>query len=688
MVCPRPSYDDLIRENLRLKEEMKKFQTGPSKKISGKTGKGEDYFQDRFYSILEHVKFVVYQYSILKGGYLYISPQAYSIFGYAPEEFYRNPMLVRKLIHPDSFSSFKEHWKKLLRGEVPDFYEMKVINRNNKVLWVQQSNLLIRNKKGEPEAIEGVVIDITEQKLAEEALRQSELQKRSFLNNLPHLAWLKDVHGVYIVVNESFARRRKLTVEEITGKTDYDIYSRRDAEKYRKEDGWIIKSKEACFFEEKSRNLWFETFKAPIMNENNEVTGVTGISLDITKRKHIDEELKSYSKKLSEQNEVLRIINIELVRAKERAEESDRLKSSFLANMSHEIRTPMNAILGFSELMKSKKFSDEQKDRFIDIINSKSRQLLQIITDIIDISKIESGQIKIVDKNFSVNDLIADLEITFNSMQQQKKKPIRLVTNLEQTDENSWIFADNLRIEQILTNFLSNAYKFTEKGEIELGYQMKEDKSIVFYVRDTGIGIGKDELKFIFDPFRQVSISYDRSYGGTGLGLTISRGLAKRLGGSIWVESEINKGSTFYLKIPFKKGEESKETIKHISEIYNWENKTILIAEDEEANFEFFKMLLISTKAKIIRAVDGFEAVEKSKDLHVSLVLMDIKLPGLDGLEATKVIKKNRKTLPVIAQTAYAMSSDEQECLNAGCDAYISKPILIEAFLRLIDQFI
>ena len=424
------------------------------------------------------------------------------------------------------------------------------------------------------------------------------------------------------------------------------------------------------------------------MNENDEVTGVTGISLDITKRKQIDEELKLYSKKLSEQNEILRIINDELVRAKEKAVESDRLKSSFLANMSHEIRTPMNAILGFSDLLKSNKFSDERKERFVEIINSKSRQLLQIITDIIDISKIEAGQIKISNKNFSINDLLRDLEISYRSIQKHEKKPIKLIIKLKLTDANSWIYADKLRIDQILNNFLSNAFKFTEKGEIELGYQIKEDKTIVFYVRDTGIGISNDEMKIIFDRFRQVSSSYDRIYGGTGLGLSISRGLAGKLGGSIWVESEVNKGSTFYLRIPYTKGEKSQKLSKKTSVLYNWENKAILIAEDEDDNYSFLKMLLRPTRAKIVRAVNGLEAVEMGKDPDINLVLMDIKLPELDGLEATKIIKKNRKTLPIIAQTAYAMSSDEEGCLQAGCDAYIAKPIKIDAFLKLIDQFL
>lgn len=535
----------------------------------------------------------------------------------------------------------------------------------------------------------GSLTDITDRKLAEVDLMKSETEKRAFLNTLPHLAWLKDIDGKYLIVNESFAKSRKIKVENIIGKNDFDIYPKKNAERYRKEDQLIIETGKPWLFEEKSGKKWFETFKAPLFDKNGIVLGVTGVSLEISERKKAEEEVKAYSKKLTEQNEALQLINHELKKSKEKAEESDRLKSAFLANMSHEIRTPMNAILGFADLLKYRKLTEERKKAFIEIINSKSKQLLQIITDIIDISKIEADQIKIIQKNFCLNNLIKQQIIYFNTLKEQEKKTINIKVSYGYSDRLSWIYSDKLRIEQILTNLISNAYKFTENGEIEVGYYIDKNKWLTFYVKDTGIGLNEEEKTIIFDRFRQASSSYNRIYGGTGLGLSISKGLVEKMGGKIWVESNINEGSTFYFKIPYEPGERVITFFSGKKEVYNWENKTILVAEDEDVNFNFIENLLNPTKACILRAKTGTEAVEMCKKNHlINLVLMDIKLPGLNGLDATREIKKFRKTLPIIAQTAYAMSSDEESCLNAGCDAYVAKPIKIEPFMKLVQQFL
>ena len=537
--------------------------------------------------------------------------------------------------------------------------------------------------------ISGVILDITEKIRVQEALIASEMQKRGFLNTLPHLAWIKDTDGVYIIVNESFARSRNLTIDDVIGKTDYDIYPYNIAKKYREEDKNIIESQRPSFFEEETNGKWHETFKSPLINDKGKIAGVTGISLEITERKFAEANIREYSQKLTEQNEILRVINDELLKAKDKAEESDRLKSAFLANMSHEIRTPMNAILGFANLLKSKKQSEERKRTFIDIINSKSKQLLQIITDIIDISKIEADQIKIINKNLSLNELIRQLVTYFNTLKEQEKKPINIKMSYDRPDKSSWIYSDKVRIEQVLTNLLSNAYKFTEKGEIKIGYKIFDYKWVQFFVSDTGIGLSEEEQKVIFDRFRQASSSMNRIYGGTGLGLSISKGLAEKLGGEIWVESKVNKGSVFYLKIPYAAGEKTQTFLSKKKDSYNWENKTILVVEDEDINFTFIKTLIKPTKAIIIRAMDGLEAIELcKKNADINLVLMDIKLPKLDGLAATREVKKFRQTLPIIAQTAYAMSSDEDSCLKAGCDAYISKPIKIDAFMKLVEQFL
>lgn len=549
-------------------------------------------------------------------------------------------------------------------------------------------NVKISSIAGSSEWI-GSITDITDRKKAEVALMKSEMEKRAFLNTLPHLAWLKDLEGRYVSVNDSFAKSRERKVDDIIGKTDFDLYSKKIAEKYIKEDHLIIQTGKPWFFEEKTDTKWFETFKSPLFDKNGLVIGVTGVSLEITERKKAEEEIREYSKKLAEQNEALQLVNNELIKSKEKAEESDRLKSAFLANMSHEIRTPMNAILGFADLLKFRKLTEERKKAFIDIINSKSKQLLQIITDIIDISKIEADQIKISRKNFSLNELIRQLIIYFNTLKEQERKTIDIKVNYGLSDKNSWIYSDKVRIEQILTNLMSNAYKFTEKGEIEIGYRIDKDGGLVFHVRDTGIGLNEEEKKIIFDRFRQANSTFNRIYGGTGLGLSISKGLVEKMNGSIWVESTVNQGSVFYVRIPYDAGEKVISFFSGKKEVYSWENKVILVAEDEDINYNFIETLLQPTKAALIRAINGNEAIELCKrNPSINLVLMDIKLPGLNGLEATREIKKFRKTLPVIAQTAYAMSSDEESCLNAGCDAYISKPIKIEPFMKLIQQFL
>ena len=341
-------------------------------------------------------------------------------------------------------------------------------------------------------------------------------------------------------------------------------------------------------------------------------------------------------------------------------------------------------------MIRNRVLSDEKRRQYIDLINSNCRQLLHIITDIIDISKIEAGQINIFNKNFQLNKVLHELYLSYKNQIEVLNKSIELKLNFGLKNEESAIFTDKVRLEQILSNLLSNAQKFTEKGSIELGYYIDRRRDIVFFVKDTGIGMNEEEQKIIFDRFRQVSSSYNKLYGGTGLGLSISKGLAEKLGGKIWVESEINKGSAFYFSIPYKPGINYERPAQIDYQIdYNWSGKVILIAEDEEVNYNLLETILNPTCAEILRAKTGLEVIRlcEARD-NIDLVLMDIKMPDLNGLEATKRIKALRKNLPVVAQTAYAMSTDEENCLQSGCDDYISKPLRIDELLRKIDRYL
>ena len=688
MTHSKPTYDELFKHNAQLRELNKKLKEEIN--ILRKSFLPEEnYYKDRFYRITENVNDVVYRLILPECRYEYISPQSKDLFGYEPEEFYKTPLIVRRLIHHQFLNDFIKHWRLLLKGEAPEYYEMKIRKKNGDVRWVLQKNLIIRNSKGNAVAIEGIVTDITDRKITEEALISSEAQKKAILNNLPHLAWLKDCDGKYHSVNESFAHSVQRTVNEIIGKTDYDIYPHEYAQRYREQDLKIIITQKQAFYEEKINDSWYETFKAPIFDGNGNVMGLTGISLEISKRKKNEEEIRNYSERLAVQNVKLKLINDELKSAKEKAEESDKLKSAFLANMSHEIRTPMNAILGFATLIRNRTLTDEKRRQYIDLINSNCRQLLHIITDIIDISKIEAGQINIFNKNFQLNKILHDLYLNYKNQLEVLNKPIELIFNPGLKNEESAIFTDKVRLEQILTNLLSNAFKFTEKGSIELGYDIYKKRDIVFFVKDTGIGMNEEEQKIIFDRFRQVSSSYNKLYGGTGLGLSISKGLAEKLGGKIWVKSELGKGSSFYFSIPFKPGVNLERPVQIDYNIqYNWTGRTILIAEDEEVNYSLLETILNPTRAELLRAKTGLEAIRLCETREqIDVVLMDIKMPDLNGLEATKRIKALHNNIPIIAQTAYAMSTDEENCLHYGCDDYISKPLRIDELLRKIDFY-
>jgi PAS domain S-box-containing protein len=372
-----------------------------------------------------------------------------------------------------------------------------------------------------------------------------------------------------------------------------------------------------------------------------------------------------------------------LIKAMEKAEISDKLKSAFLANMSHEIRTPMNGILGFAHLIQENDLEVEKRNEFLKIIQSKGNQLLQIINDIIDISKIESNQIVINYTDFSLNDLIDELSLFFSL----ENANIELRISKDLTNGNDYIHSDYNRLTQVLTNLLSNAFKFTERGYVELGYKVNK-YDLYFYVKDTGIGVNKKDKKIIFDRFRQSDESSTRKYGGTGLGLSISKGLVTLLNGSIGVESDGENGSLFYFTIPYKQVKNNHKNVKSVTSLESdWSSKKIMVVEDDEMSFKFIKEVLRDTKAELLHVKSGLNAIELLKKIQVDLILMDIQLPGIDGNETTKEIRKSNNSIPIIAQTANAMADDKDKSLNAGCNDYLAKPIDGNELLSIIGSY-
>jgi PAS domain S-box-containing protein len=375
-----------------------------------------------------------------------------------------------------------------------------------------------------------------------------------------------------------------------------------------------------------------------------------------------------------------------LVKAKEKAEESDRLKTAFLQNISHEIRTPMNAIVGFSGFLNDPGLLPEKRKHFTEMIVQSSNQLLSIITDIISIATIEAGQGKIYEMEITLNSTLKLLYAQFIGRAQKKGVILRFETSLPDNEDR--IKSDETKLGSILSNLIGNALKFTKKGCVNFGYYVK-DTHLEFYVEDTGIGIPSEMHDEIFKRFRQVETTASRQYGGTGLGLSISKSYVELLGGKMWLTSEPGKGSAFYFTIPYKKvipnGLSDKPSKEVKLELHK--PQTILIAEDEDSNFMLLKELLSVAELDIIRAVNGLEAVEICKsNPHIDVVLMDIKMPVMDGLEATRRIKAMNPGLPVIAQTAYSLPEEKETALKAGCRAFLSKPIKANELIKVLNQ--
>jgi PAS domain S-box-containing protein len=431
---------------------------------------------------------------------------------------------------------------------------------------------------------------------------------------------------------------------------------------------------------------------------------VFGIIQDISEQKRFEKELQRKNEELQATEEELRVSNEELrdtnqkleeqkqelEEAKEKAEESDKLKSAFLANMSHEIRTPMNGIMGFSQVLLESDFSEKKRNKFLNIIHSRSRHLLQIINDIVDISKIEANQFTVHPEKFCLNDILHELYETYQTDKTSYGKEhleIKLEKGLNK--RQSYIISDLKRVRQILTNLISNALKFTEKGSVKFGYTLRDDQTLLFYVTDTGIGISQENMKYIFERFRQLDDSSNRLHEGTGLGLTISKNLAELLGGSLWIESTEGKGSTFYFTIPYNTTKTKKMQEKsNNQDSYNWQGKKILVIEDDPTSREFINEVLKPTEAELIFSEDGEKGLQKYKEQDIDLILMDIRLPGEDGIEITRKIRQRDNDIRIIAQTAYAMSEDRKKCMDAGADDYISKPIDPDDLMTIMNQHV
>ena len=376
---------------------------------------------------------------------------------------------------------------------------------------------------------------------------------------------------------------------------------------------------------------------------------------------------------------------VKLRKAEQKAIDSDRLKTAFLQNISHEIRTPMNSIVGFSDLLKDKKTSDIERTEYLELIGKSSEQLLNIVNEVLDISLIETGNTSVAKKRVNLNNLINEIYSLYEPL---IKDDISFSSVKGLSDPLSLILTDAYKVRQTLNNLINNAIKFTDYGQIKFGYNLVNNE-LEFFVEDTGIGINPDFHLEIFDRFHKVGPENIKIYEGVGLGLAICKGNIDLLKGRIWLESEAGKGSKFFFTIPYEPvWEDETIKIKKTESVKNIDELTILVAEDDEINYLYIKEIFRETGAGLIRAVNGKEAVEICLNSNnIDIVLIDIKMPVMNGYEAIKRIREFRPNLPIIAQTAFALSNEMLKAFNAGCNDYISKPFKKEQLLAMVSKY-
>jgi len=574
----------------------------------------------------------------------------------------------------------KENYLKTFKGEETVF---ELFFNNQHQLF---KTVPLLDEKNQISRILSVVENITEHKQAEKALIESEEKFREMAEMLPQIVFESDMLGNLTYVNKQTYKLSGYSEQDsLIGKSAFSFFIPADVaravenmklslagNKNTLRDEFTMVRKDGSTFD-------VLVYSNPILKENKAV-GLRGIMIDISEIKQTQQEL---------------------IIAKEHAEQSDRLKSAFLANMNHEIRTPMNGILGFSGLLKTPGLSGETQQEYISIIEKAGARMLNIIDDIVSISRIESGLMEVNIQESNINEQIEYIYTFFKPEIERKGMQFSFKNSLP--SKEALLKIDREKVYAILTNLVKNAIKYTENGSIEVGYTLRQAQATVgepvepaeleFYVKDTGIGISEDRQDAIFVRFIQADIEDKMARQGAGLGLSISKAYIELLGGKIWVESEEGKGSTFYFTLPYQT-----ETIKENSvikedfppaEVTPINKLKILIAEDDETSEELLSITVRKLGKEIIKAKTGTKAVEACQNNpDIDLVLMDIDMPEMDGYEATRQIRDFNKDVIIIAQTAYGLKGDREKAIAAGCNDYITKPIKKDELLEKIEKIL
>jgi PAS domain S-box-containing protein len=594
-----------------------------------------------------------------------------SMLGYYPDEIQDKFSVWEELLHPEDKDRMIRFFNNFIKSDLFVYEaEFRMKHKNGNYVWIKSRASVQRDENGKAIRMFGTHRDITEEKKSEseyKKLHQAILQS-------PIAVIITDIEGYIEFFNPAFCK--------VTGWGDNEIIGKKTS---------ILKSgfHPASFYEKlwetiSAGNEWQGEFKnkkktgeyywelaniSPIRNNFGTITHYVKIAENITYLKKIEKDLK---------------------KAKQDAEIANNYKNHFLSNMSHEIRTPINTIIGFSELMKNEQLQLQKRNKYSEIIEENSQALLRLIDDIIDVSKIEANELKIKKEACSLGELFSELEMTYNNyLKRKQNRNLRLIFQLPEEAHHDVIFTDPYRLKQILNNLYLNALKYTDAGNIEIGYNIINDNQLRFFVADTGTGIPLERIKSIFKRFNYSEET--SSTVGSGLGLSICKDLAILLGGDINVKSVPHEGSVFYLTIPYDKIKIPlvRSTAKVSAKTkYNFSDYTIMVAEDAPYNYEYLHSILQKTGANIVWAKDGIDVLNIYNTTKIDLILMDIQLPEISGYEATSQIRLKDMQIPIIAQTAFAMPEEKDKCIKSGCNEVLVKPIMMDDVLTTVAKYL
>jgi PAS domain S-box-containing protein len=612
--------------------------------------------------------------------FTYISPAVKQLRGYDPEEVISQQ--ISEFMTPESFELAAGAIDEYLicfsesRYELPleRTLELELTRKDGTTVWAEVKASLLKDDSGQISGIIGVSRDISERRAATEELRKlSRAVEQS-----PESIIITNTMGDIEFCNPAVLHITGYSKEEVIGRNPRIFASGNTTNQEYKEIWDTISSGKIWEGEllnkKKNGELYWEAASiSPVSDNSGKITHYLAIKKDITDHKKM---------------------TIELIEAKEKAEESDRLKTAFLANISHEIRTPMNGILGFAELLNMPGLDSNEQKEYIGIIKKSGDRMLNIINEIVDISKIESGQMQVFLSDTNINEQI---EFIFNFFRPEAlSKGLLFFYENSLSSKESVIKADREKVYAILTNLVKNAIKYTDKGLIEFGYKLvtyMESPFLEFYVKDTGVGIPYDRQEAIFERFIQSDITDKRAFQGAGLGLSIAKAYIEMMGGEIWVESKEGKGTVFYFTLPYTARPFEKTIMEPVVPPESLSDQIkdlkILIVEDDETSQMLLSVALNKNNNELLKACSGIQAIEICRErTDLDLVLMDIKMPGMDGYETTRQIRKFNKEVVIIAQTAFAQAGDREKAIKSGCNDYITKPMDIGLLKTLLYKYI